>query len=117
MMDLARPTRRWRPGLVFGSGRGAVLESRLQPAKAGTPTHHPKCGGSLACAVFALLLAAPAARADDGPPAEEIFRDNRTEVVQGAATLAGAGCQGGHGTAMVLGLLMRGDRLHLWKLE
>ena len=67
--------------------------------------------------MFALLLAAPAARADDVPPAEEIFRDNRTEVVQGAATLAGAGCQGGHGTAMVLGLLMRGDRLRLWKLE
>jgi hypothetical protein len=64
-----------------------------------------------------LLLAGPAARADDGPPAEEIFRSNTDQVVQGAATLAGAGCQGGHGSAMVLGLLMRGDKLHLWKLE
>src|SRR5262249_46975410 len=51
------------------------------------------------------------------PPAEDIFRGNNDEVVRGAATLAGAGCQGGHGTAMVLGLLMRGDRLRLWKLE
>jgi hypothetical protein len=65
----------------------------------------------------ALLLAGPAVRADDEPPAEEIFRSNTAEVVQGAATLAGAGCQGGHGSAMVLGLLMRGDRLRLWKLE
>jgi hypothetical protein len=65
----------------------------------------------------ALLLAVSAARADDEPPAEEIFRSNTDQVVQGAATLAGAGCQGGHGSAMVLGLLMRGDRLRLWKLE
>jgi len=37
--------------------------------------------------------------------------------VQGAATLAGVGCQGGHGGAMALGLLLHGDQLHLWKIE
>jgi hypothetical protein len=58
------------------------------------------------------------ARAADEPPAEaDLFRSNTAEVLQGAATLAGAGCPGGHGTPMVLGLLLQGDRLHLWKLE
>jgi hypothetical protein len=67
---------------------------------------------------LALLLAAPPARAADGPlPDEDVFRSNTNEVLQGAAALAGAGCQGGHGTALVLGLLIQGDRLHLWKLE
>jgi hypothetical protein len=66
---------------------------------------------------LALLLAVPSVRADDEPPAETIFRSNTDEVLRGAATLAGAGCQGGHGSAMVLGLLMRGDQLRLWKLE
>ncbi len=66
----------------------------------------------------ALLLALPTlGRADEPPPAEEVFRDNTAEVLQGAATLAGAGCQGGHGTAIVLALLRRGDQLHLWKLQ
>jgi hypothetical protein len=68
-------------------------------------------------ALLLAALAAPAVRADDEPPVEDIFRSNTDQVVQGAATLAGAGCQGGHGTAMVLGLLVRGDRLRLWTLE
>jgi hypothetical protein len=67
--------------------------------------------------VLLALLAAPLARAADDPPEEEVFRDNRSDVLRGAATLAGAGCQGGHGTAMVLGLLQRGEQRHLWRLE
>jgi hypothetical protein len=68
-------------------------------------------------ASVAFLLLVPAAPADDEPPVDEVFRSNTEEVVRGAATLVGAGCQRGHGSAMVLGLLLQGDRLHLWKLE
>ncbi len=68
--------------------------------------------------LVALLLAALAVRAADDPtPDENVFRDNTADVVRGAATLAGAGCQGGNGTAMVLALLREGDRERLWKLE
>jgi hypothetical protein len=66
--------------------------------------------------VLLALLTAPATRAADDPPEEEVFRDNTAEVMSGAATLVGAGGQGGHGTAMVLGLLLRGEQRHLWKL-
>ncbi|HKI35296.1 MAG TPA: hypothetical protein VKA46_25790, partial [Gemmataceae bacterium] len=56
--------------------------------------------------------------ADDEPPQEEnVFRSNSDEILRGAATLAGAGCQGGHGSAMVLGLAMRGEQRHLWTLQ
>src|SRR5262249_3311050 len=66
----------------------------------------------------ALLLPISSARAaDEPPPGDDVFRRNTNEVLQGAAARAGAGCQGGPGTATVLGLLMHGDRLHLWKLE
>jgi hypothetical protein len=68
-----------------------------------------------AAIVSLLVLSAPwvGVRADD-PPAPEIFRDNRDEVLQGAAALAGAG---NSGAATVLGLLIQGDQQHLWKLE
>jgi hypothetical protein len=66
----------------------------------------------------ALLLTSAAGRAADEPPPEEnVFRSNTEEVFRAAATLAGAGCQGGHGAAMVLGLLLRGDQVRLWRLE
>lgn len=65
----------------------------------------------------ALLACEAASGAAEPPPEEDVFRSNTKEVLQGAATLAGAGAQGGHGSAMVLGLLMLGDREHLWKLE
>jgi hypothetical protein len=68
-------------------------------------------------APVALLLAISAVRADDEPPAEEVFRSNTDEVVRGAATLVGAGCQGGRGGPIVLGMLLRGDARRLWKLE
>ncbi len=68
-------------------------------------------------ASVAFLLIVPAVPAHDEPPVEDVFRSNTDEVVRGVATLVGAGCQRGHGGTMVLGLLLQGDRLHLWKLE
>src|ERR1051326_7723377 len=108
------PISRRRP---MPDGRGTHPMLNLSPPRP-AHLHWPRrwCYG-VVCAVLALLHATPAIRADDEPPVEDIFRSNTDQVVQGAATLAGAGCQGGHGTAMVLGLLMRGDRQHLWKLE
>jgi hypothetical protein len=67
--------------------------------------------------VLLALLAAVTTVCADEPPADEIFRDNTEQLLGGAATLAGAGCQGGHGTPMILGMLLQGERLHLWKIE
>jgi hypothetical protein len=66
---------------------------------------------------IAFCLLAPLSRAADEQPDENVFRHNTEEVLQGAATLAGAGCQGGPGTAIVIAGLLRGDELHLWKLQ
>jgi hypothetical protein len=66
-------------------------------------------------AILPAVSAAPAA--GEPAPEENVFRSNTDEVYRGAATLAGAGCQGGAGTAMVLGMLVRGNELHLWRLE
>src|SRR5262245_20113791 len=66
----------------------------------------------------ALWLTAFGARAADEPaPAQEVFRDNTQDVVQAAATLAGSGGQGGPGATLILGQLLQGEQLHLWKLE
>jgi hypothetical protein len=72
---------------------------------------------SPAVLVALLLAAGPAGAADDQPSEANVFRDNTQQVVTGAATLAGAGCQGGSGTAMVLALIERGDQQHLWRIE
>jgi hypothetical protein len=66
--------------------------------------------------LLALLAGGTALGADDPPP-EFVFRDNTEGVLAGAATLAGAGGHGGAGTTLVLGLLVQGDRQHLWKLQ
>jgi hypothetical protein len=70
----------------------------------------------LTALVPAALLSVPVARGA-GAPEQDVFRSNTEEVLRGAAAAAGAGCQGGPGTPMVLGLLIQGDRLHLWRLE
>jgi hypothetical protein len=67
--------------------------------------------------LVALGVVVSSARGVDEPPEENVFRDNTEQVVRSAATLAGAGCQGGNGTTMVLALLLRGEQQHLWKLE
>jgi hypothetical protein len=67
--------------------------------------------------LVALLLGAAPVRADSESPDDTVFRDNTEQVLRGAATLAGTGCQGGSGVPMVLALLARGEQEHLWKLE
>jgi hypothetical protein len=67
--------------------------------------------------LVALLLVVPVRAADEQPPEENVFHDNTEQVVRGAATLAGVGCQGGGGTPMVVALIVRGDQEHLWKIE
>jgi hypothetical protein len=67
--------------------------------------------------VVLVALGLTARAADEPPGGEEVVRDNTEQVLQQAGALAGAGGLGGPGTTVVLGMLLRGDQLHLWKLE
>src|SRR5262249_15461671 len=64
-----------------------------------------------------VLLVPPVTGGEQSAPEEFVFRDNTREVFGAAAALAGAGCPSGQGPALVLGVLVQGEQVHLWKLE
>src|SRR5262249_32925997 len=111
------------PDSPFGNSRG---RRAVQPAGEGMPhmlkSSQPARRSPVRTAKFVSLVVLVAlgltARAADEPPGgEEGVRDNTEQVLQQAAALAGAGGLGGPGSTVVVGMLLRGDQLHLWKLE